>query len=145
MDKPRAQKSKEQIISEMKANTDFQKKIEFVKTKFWPALCEATTSIEDADILLSGFNTMIMQTFLGLMKEKTLKDLDLSTKLDPTSDKFLENQKLLELFSDMSVFDAKDYIEGMKNEIGLFKQEEFKARPLSSLKTKWVDEFIEKM
>lgn len=136
----RPQKSKEQILAEMRANVDFQKKIAFVKEKFYPALCEASDNIEDALVLLVGFNNTIMQSFLGLMKEKKIVDLNLESKLDASSDKFIENRNLLELFNDLSVFDAKDYIEGMKNEIEMFKQEEFKARPLSSLKTKWIDE-----
>ena len=136
----RVPKTKEQILKDIKANADFQKKMAFVKEQFWPALCEASTSIEDAQILLQGFNNVIMQTFLELMKEKKLSDLNLTTKLDAQSDKFLENQKLLALFSEMSVYDAKDYIEGLRNEIQLFLTEEQKKRSLSDLKTTWIDQ-----
>lgn len=142
MSEPRVNKSKQEILSGMKANADFQKKMTFVREKFWPALMESSASIDDASILLAGFNTTLMQEFLALMKEKTMKDLNLSVKLDPTDDKFLENQKLLELFNDMSVFDAKDLIEGMKNEIQLFITEELKTRPLSTLKPTWIEDYI---
>lgn len=133
-------KSKEQILSDLKANQDFQKKMRFVREDFWPALCKATTSIDDASILLAGFNTTIMQEFLGYMREKKLADLKLVDKLDPDAEKHEEMLDLLTLFEKMTVFDAKDYIEGMRNEIALFQQEEMKSRPLNSLKTKWVDE-----
>lgn len=149
MSKPRAtgqpEKTKEQILAELKANKDFQKRMTFIKEEFWPALCEASTSIEDAKILLTGFNNVVMQSFLGLMKEKHLKDLGLTTKLDAQSDKFLENQKLLGLFSEMSVFEAKEYIEGMRNEIDTFLTDEMKERPLSSLKVKWIDQVQEEL
>lgn len=135
-----APKTKEQLLAEMKASAEFKKKMLFIKEKFYPALCEASSSIEEAGILLEGFNTAMMQEFLALMKEKKVHELNLATKLDVMSDKFVENTKLLDLFQDFSVFDAKDYIEGMRNEIELFKREEMKLRPLSDLKVKWIDE-----
>ncbi len=142
MEPKRAVKSKEEIVAEMKGNADFQRKMEFIKTKFWPALCKASTNIEDAQMLLEGFNTAIMQAFLGDMKKKSVKDLELGLKLDTQSDRYLENRDLLELFSDQTVFEAKEYVEGMKGEISLFLREEQKERPLSSLKVSWIDEIV---
>lgn len=144
-DNKRVNKSKEQILSDLKNNAEFQKRMAFVKEKFWPALCEASANIEDAKILLTGFNNVVMQSFLALMKEKSIKDLNLGSKLDAMNDKFLENQKLLDLFTEMSVYDAKDYIEGMKAEIDTFLTDEMKERPLSSLKVKWVDQVQEEL
>lgn len=140
MKEKRTPKTKEQLLGEMKTNADFQKKMVFIKEKFYPALCKASRNVEDATVLLEGFNATLMQSFLGLMKEKKLKDLNLATKLDAMSDTFAENRDLLELFDTMSVFEAKDYIEGMRNEIALFQREEWKSRPLSSLQVKWIDE-----
>lgn len=143
MQEPRTNKTKEQILHEMKSNADFQTKMTFVREKFWPVLLEASESIDDASILLSGFNTTLMQEFLSLMKEKKMKDLNLSSKLDADSKKYPENQKLLALFDDMSVFDAKDLIEGMKNEIQLFITEELKTRPLSTLTPTWIEDYLQ--
>lgn len=139
-DQPRVNKTKEQLVAEMKQKADFQKKMAFIKEKFWPALCKASANVEEGEMLLEGFNTAVMQAFLGKMKETNIKDLGLGAKLDATSDKFLENRDLLALFSEMSVFDSKDYIEGMRNEIALFKRDEFKTRTLESLQVKWIDE-----
>jgi len=139
-EEPRVNKTKEEVLADMKKNVDFQKKMTFIKEKFWPALCEASQNIEDAGILLQGFGNMIMQEFLGMMKERKLTDLKLQLKLDVQNDKYLENQKLLELFEDLNVFEAREYIEGMRSEIETFKADEMKSRPLSSLKTKWIDE-----
>lgn len=144
-DKPRVNLTEEQIAAQMKAKAEFKRRMVFIKEKFWPALCDAATSIEDAKVLLTGFNNTVMQTFLTLMKEKNIKDLELSTKLDAASDKFLENAKLLELFNDMSVFEAKEYIEGMRHELDTFIMDEMKERPLSSLKVKWIDEVQEEL
>lgn len=137
---PRAQKSKEQLLAELRNNAQFQKKMKFTREVFYPALHEASTSVDDAVMLLSGFNTAIMQEFLGLMKVKTVKDLDLSSKLDVKAEKAPEMKKLLELFNDMSVFEAKDLIEGMRNEINLFQSEFWKERRLNDLPAKWIDQ-----
>lgn len=137
---PQLHKSKEELIDELRKNADFQVKMKFVKEQFWPALCEAATSIDDASMVLSGFNSNIMEAFLSKMKEVKVKDLGLEEKLDKQSPKYAENQKLLALFSEMSVFDAKYHIEGVKGDIEKFKSDEMLSRPLTSLKTKWLDE-----
>lgn len=135
--KPR---SKEQILADLKKNAEWVAKLKFAKEVFYPALCDASTSVVDAGFLLEGFNNQIMESFLGLMKEKKIKDLALDLKLDAKSPKFEEFKKLLALFSEMSVFEAKNHIEGMKGDLEKFKQDEFSERPLSSLKAKWIDE-----
>ncbi len=132
--------SKEEVLAKIKGNAAFMDKLKFVKERFWPALIEGTTSIEDATALLSGFNTQIMQTFLAEMKNKKMSDLKLETMLDKTNPLYDKHIAMISLFDDMSVFDAKDYIEGMRGEIDLFKREEFETRSLSTLKTKWADE-----
>lgn len=138
--KPQIHKSKEELLNNLRGNADFQLKMKFIKEQFYPALLEASTSIEDASTLLSGFNSTIMEKFLGLMKEKKVSELDLYSRLDVNAPKHEQHKKLLELFSDMDVFQAKEYIEGMRNEIEQFKLDEFRERPLDTLKTKWLDE-----
>lgn len=81
-----------------------------------------------------------MEKFLGEMKKLTFKELKIVEGLDEKAEKYKEYKELLALFDDMSVFDAKDYLEGMKNEIDVFITDEMKNRPLSSLKAKWIDE-----
>ena len=81
-----------------------------------------------------------MERFLERMKTLTFKDLQIIEGLDKDGDKFGQYQKLLALFDDVSVFDAKDYIEGMRSEIDVWIADELKERPMSSLKTTWIDE-----
>ena len=45
---------------------------------------------------------------------------------------------MLHLFDDMNVFDAKEYFEGVKGEIELFKQDYFKGKSLSELPAHWL-------
>lgn len=131
-------RKKDELIAELRKNEQFMKKMKFAREVFYPALCKASENIDDAQMLLSGFNTIIMQQFLELMKEKTVASLQLEDKLDKDSPKYNENVQLLHIFDDMSIFDAKDQMEGMKNEITLFVTEENKGRKLEDLKTKWL-------
>jgi hypothetical protein len=140
MDKPRVNKTKEQILQEMKSNADFQKKIKFTREEFFPALLKANPTIEEASMWLGGFNTAIMNSLLETMKTTKMKDLNLSLKLDAMSDNFIQFRDIITLFDDMTVFDAKDNIEGLKGEIEIWKQDESRERKLSDLKTKWIDE-----
>ena len=133
-------RSKEQILADLKANEKFQEKMTFIKTKVYPALCEATRSIDDASQNLSIINSIIMEKFLGFMKEKTMKDISIYTNLSEKDEKYEELKAFLSLFDDYTVFDTKDILEGLKNEITLFITEENKTRKLADLKTKWLDE-----
>ena len=107
----------------------------FVRDSFYPALLESTDSIDDAKFLLSSFSNMLMEQFLSQMKEKKFIELELRTKLDKNSPKYKKYLKLLAIFGDKSVYDARELIEGMKNEIEMMISSEMKERPLDSLKT----------
>lgn len=133
-------KTKEQLIADLKKNADFQAQIKFAREVFYPALCAASESVEDASMLLAGFNNQVMESFLGYMKTVKVSELKLDEKLDKESPKFKENQALLDLFKDQSVFEAKTHIEGMKGDIEKWKVDEMTSRPLSSLQTKWIDQ-----
>lgn len=133
-------KTKEELLADLRKNADFLAKMKFVKEQFYPALCASSTSIQDAQMLLEGFNHQVMESFLGFMKEKKVKDLGLEKKLDTKNEKAEEFRKLLALFEEMSVFDAKSHLENMKGEIAKFLADEAENRPLSDLKTKWLDE-----
>lgn len=138
--KKRLTKSKEQLMAELKGNVKFQEKMRFTKEKFYPALIKATTSVDDALQNLSIINTVMMDKFLGFMKEKKFRDIDIYSNLDPKDPQYENLKEMLNLFDDMSVFDAKDLLEGMRNEINLFLNEENKVRQLSDVKPRWLDE-----
>ena len=140
MKKKRLVKNREEVLKDLQKSQDFRNKMIFVKNKFYPALIEASRSIDDANSFLSSLSTMMMQKFLGLMKEKKFADLKLTEILDPKDDKYEPLCAMLDLFKDESVFDAKELIEGMRTEVQLFINEEMKSRSLASLETKWIDE-----
>lgn len=132
--------TKEQIAAQLKAQTERAARLKFIKEQFWPALGEACGSIEEAQMFLNGFNSVLMNEFLGLMKDKKFSEFDMIAKLGKEDERYEKQVKLLELFSDMNVFEAKGHIEGMKNEIDIFLQDERRKRPLATLHPTWLDE-----
>ncbi len=110
----------------------------FVRDDFFPALCAATTSINDADIFLQSFSTMLMENFLQKMKEMPFAELKLHEQLDPTGPKHAEIDKMVKLFDAMPVKEAQDVIEGMKTELRDLYRRETMTRSLDSLKTNWM-------
>lgn len=133
-------KSKDELLAELKQNKDFVKKMDFTRNSVYPRLIDATTSIEDALEQLYMINSVIMQGFLELMKEKLTKELKIVDKLSQTDPKYLAMKTFLELFDEKSVFETKEVLEGLRNEINLFVSEENKKRSLADLKTTWIDE-----
>lgn len=130
----------EQILEQTRRNAEFKEKMEFVKNDFYPALCKATTSIEDALQNLTIINSIMMEKFLGRMKEVSMKEIDMYTNLSKDDPKYEEMKTMLGLFDTMNVFEAKSYFEGMKNELMTFINDEQKVRKLEDLPTKWIDE-----
>jgi ribosomal protein L7/L12 len=133
-------KTKEELIADLQKNAVWMAKIKFIKETFYPALIKATTSIEDATQNLTIINSVMMEKFLGLMKEKKFSELDVYANLDPKDPKYEDLKAMLNLFDGMSLFEAKEYLEGMKQEIAMFIADEQKVRGLDTLPTKWIDE-----
>jgi len=137
---PRVMKTKEELIKEMRSSAKFQEKMKFTKEQFFPALIKASKNIEDAKMFLSSISSVLMEKFLQSMREKKMSELELVKGLDEKGENYAEIKAMLELFDDMTVFDAKDTIEGMKGEIQLFIDKEMEGRTLDTLQTKWLDE-----
>jgi hypothetical protein len=137
MPKPR---TKDEIAEGMKRIQEAKRMRAFVRDKFYPALVNATTSIDDAKYLLGSFSNMVMERFLEQMKEMKFIDLKLHEKLDKKNanyDKFVE---LLALFGSENVLTARELIEGMKNEVQMNIDNELKGRKLETLKTNFLED-----
>lgn len=141
MQKPkRVLKSKEELLAEMKGNAAFIAKMHFVREKLYPAVVNIGDNVEETKMFLSSINNVLMEKFLGKMKELTFKDLQIIAGLDAKGEKFDKYSELLALFDDMSVFDAKDYLEGFRSEIDTWVTDEMRDKPMKDLKVKWIDQ-----
>jgi hypothetical protein len=128
MAQKRVVRSKADLLKDLRSNQDFMERMSFIKEKFYPALIDASKSIDDATSFLASINTIIMEDFLSRMKEVKLGDMKLADKLDPKDEKYEELKAMLALFDEIDVFKAKEYIAGMREEILLFLNEETKER-----------------
>jgi hypothetical protein len=136
----RVLKSKEELLKEMVGNAAFIAKMHFVREKIYPAVINIGDSVDETKMFLSSINNVLMEKFLGEMKKMTFKDLQIIGGLDEKGEKFDKYRELLALFDEMSVFDAKDYLEGMRSEIDTWINDEMRDKPMKDLKAKWIDQ-----
>ncbi len=133
-------KTEEQVMAEREQKVAEAKRLRAIaKDKLYPALINATTSIDDAKFLLGSFSNMMMEAFLARMKEVKFIDLKLHNKLDKSHEFYKQYIELLAIFADESIYTSRELIEGMKNEIQMFIDTELKDRKLDTLKTNFLE------
>ncbi len=133
-------KTEEQVLAEKEERVQEVKRMRsFVKNKLYPALLLATTSIDDAKFLLGSLSSMMMEQFLAQMKETKFIDLKLHLKLDKQTPNYKHFLNLLAMFSGETVYNSRELIEGMKNEIQMMIDTELKDRKLETLKTNFLE------
>lgn len=136
----RRNKTKEELLQEMKNNQAFKEKISFVREVFYPALMKATENVEQAGEYLGVLNSLLMQQFLKKMQEVKFKDMSIPDLLGKDDSQYEAMKAMLTLLEDKTVFEAKDIMEGVKGEIDLFKRDYFKRMKLEELPTTWIDQ-----
>ncbi len=127
-------------MAELRQNEEWKKNMTFLKEQFFPALLATGESIEATQMFIGGFHDQIMQSVLGRMKELTMKDLGISSKVAAEDPLYDQHRAIVELFDDMDALTAQKLIEGMKGEIELWKSNEMKERKLDSLTVVWLDD-----
>lgn len=133
-------KSKAELIADLQKNAKWVAKMKFAKEVFYPAILELDESISETKSFIASINGIMMEKFLDKMRKTQFKELELEKVLDPKDPKYDRYVNLLNIFSEHSVFDAKDLIEGMKSEIDLFLQDEMDNRKIDTLKPMWLDQ-----
>jgi hypothetical protein len=111
----------------------------FVKEKFYPALLDNGENIDDTKFFLGSLSNLIMTEFLRNMNEKKFSDLHLEDKLDPQSPLYEKYKAVLDLFTDETIFNTKELIDGMRGEIQMLVDNEMKGRSLSTLNPNFLE------
>lgn len=134
MAKPRANKTKEELVNDAKR----KQQRAFLIEKFYPALKDATVSVEEATMLLSAIATLIMEEAMRTLQEKKVEEIRnrLIDKLEP-GDRLLKIEALINLFAEETLFEARGHIEGMKSVIEQMKIETFQKKTLDELHPNW--------
>ena len=107
--------------------------------RFFPALEEATISVDEASALLQACTALIMAEAMNTLKAMKVKDIRsaLVNGLAPNDERLLQIEKLIEIFEDMTLFEARGHFESMKAVIQQMQMDEMRNRKLGSLTQNW--------
>lgn len=128
-------RTKEQIIRD----EEVARKRKIVVEEFYPALIEATISIDESKMLLQAATSLIMEEVLNTMKERTLDEIyaRLVKKLCPEGIRQLQIEKWLETVRKENLYVARELIEGATRAIAQMLHDEEKNRKLDTLNPEW--------
>ena len=135
----RKNKSKEEILGDIKRKEEISRKRDIVVNRVYPALKEATVSVAEAQMLIQAINTSMMEQVLGWMKEKQFAQLipNLLERLCPDGVRRDEVLKLLTAVENDNVFVAKEILGGMENVLSQVINDDLKTRKLDDLPVDW--------
>lgn len=137
--KPRVNKSKEELIKEQENRTEVARKKDIIVNKFYPALVNATVSVDESKALINAMSTLLMEEVLKTMRErKFIEIMDIiAVKLCPDDKRVIEITELLSTLENENLFVAREIIEGMTRAIEAMITEEMRERNLDSLTPNW--------
>jgi hypothetical protein len=132
-------KSKEQILDEMQRSQSIKRKRTIIMDNFYPALIEATISVDEAKALVQAMGSSLMGEVMKTMRERKFSEISTNVHKILCSDGQREEEikKLLATLEGESLFDAREIIEGMSNAIEMMIREEMSDRKLDTLKADW--------
>lgn len=131
--------TKEQLMADMKRKKELDRKRKIIVGNFYPALIEATTSVDEAKALISAMSSLLMEQVLKTMKERDFIEISdaLFKQLCLDGEREQEIAKLLAVFKDENLFVSRELIEGMTRAIDTMISEDMRARKLDTLKPDW--------
>lgn len=140
MSKPKKPvRSKEEIIADEKRKKEIERKKSLIVDKFYPALIEATISVDESKALIQAIGTLMMEEVLKTMKERNFLEIkqSLIDKLCTDGERIEQITSLLSTFDGENLFVAREITEGMTRAIEAMITDEMRDRNLGTLKTKW--------
>jgi len=134
-------KQKEAVAQEAARRAEIQKIqeerinaiINLVRDKLYPALKDEGRTINEIKVVCESLAVTINQGLYLIMKEKTVGDLDLQSKI---SDKFTERDlwlKLIELINEVPLDTAIESLQWIGQKIQAVINEENQKRPFNDL------------
>jgi len=122
---------------------EVSRKRDIVVNQFYPALLEATNTVDEAKMLISSMTSLLMEEVLKTMMERKFSEISKSLlkKLCPDGEREAEIKKLLATLEGDNLFVAREIIEGMTRAIEQMILDEMRERKLDTLKADW-DRFL---
>lgn len=130
-----APRTKEQLMRDI----EVARKRKIIMTEFYPALIQATVSVDEAKMLLQATVSLIMEEVLSTMKERKLSEIypRLLKKLCPEGVRQLEIEKWLGTIQGENLYVARELIEGATRAISQMLHDEELNRKLDTLTPDW--------
>lgn len=127
--------TKEQI----EYQTKMQAKRKLIIESFYPALQEATKSVDEAGMLLQAAVALIMEEAMETLRSKKMNEVKqrIVKKLCPNDERLLQMEKLMSVFDGLSLFETRGHFESMKAVIEQMKIEDMQKRTLATLRPHW--------
>ncbi len=112
---------------------------QFIIEQFFPALKDATISVDEAGFLLQGIVSLIMEEAMETLKSTRMRDIRsrIVKKLCPNDERLLSIGLLVELFDSQTLFEARGNFEGMRAILEQVKLDEMRAKKLGDIKMEW--------
>jgi len=131
----KVERTKEEIAREM----EVQRKGKIVVNTFYPALVNATVSVDEAKMLVRAIATLMMEEVMKTMKERKFGEItpQLLKVLTTDGERVDEIKELLATLEDESLFVSREIIEGMNNAIEQMVQDDLKVKKLSDFTPDW--------
>ena len=130
----RVERTKEQIAAQLKTNNQQ----DLIEKAVFPAVVAATTSIDEAKMLLRAISTSIMEKSMEVLREKKMADVrkELVKKLTEEG-REEEVDALLAALDDQTLLDSRMLVEGLSSAIEQMIIDEMRNRTLNSLEVDW--------
>jgi hypothetical protein len=134
---PKQNKTKEQLVWEIKQKAEAQRKRAFIAEHLYPMLLKHMKNVTQAKNFCKVVQNDILSTFNQGMTG-TVKGLDMSKRLDGINNEAADAYRAaLEIFADSPINEALELLDGMPNAIDAALNQESKDRPLADLE--WGD------
>ncbi len=130
---PQSHPTAEELLKKAELEKEAQRKRSKINYELLPFMLDNTTSVEDAKLFIQVVSQAINQEFVNRLRTTKLSDLEMSKFINPEAEHAERYSKLFDMFSDESIKDALEMIDGFPNMIEKSLRNEFKERDLKSL------------
>ncbi len=127
--------TKEQLARQQ----EVARKRKIIVEEFYPALVQATVSVDEAKMLISAASSLLMEDVLQTMKERKFDEIyeKLVRRLTPDDVRLLEIEKLFATLKGENLFVAREIIEGISRAIEHMVLKDLQGRKLDTLNADW--------
>lgn len=136
---PRINKSKEQIVAEMKMNEEAKSRRIFVKKFLFPFLLENTESVDDAQIICEALSQTVRMAFNQKMVNTLFKELNIPDMMNKDAVNAKKMIGLVKLVENESIANALRILDEIPMAITDKIRAEGKNRKLVDLKLEFND------